>query len=88
VNDPHSLSLWTDVNGIRYQSGNSKSMKFSVEELVSYVSQFTTLQPGDVISSGTPAGVGSQQKPPRYLRPGDVVEAGISGLGKQTRRVI
>jgi 2-keto-4-pentenoate hydratase/2-oxohepta-3-ene-1,7-dioic acid hydratase in catechol pathway len=87
VNDPHSLSLWTDVNGIRYQSGNSKSMKFSVEELVSYVSQFTTLQPGDVISSGTPAGVGSQQKPPRYLRPGDV-EAGISGLGKQTRRVI
>ena len=88
VKDPHDLSLWTDVNGIRYQVGNSRSMRFSVEELVSYVSQFTTLEAGDVISSGTPAGVGSQQKPPRFLKSGDVVEVGISGLGKQTRRVV
>jgi 2-keto-4-pentenoate hydratase/2-oxohepta-3-ene-1,7-dioic acid hydratase in catechol pathway len=86
--NPDALDLWTDVNGIRYQAGNSCNMKFSVAEIVSYVSRFMTLVPGDVISSGTPAGVGSQQKPPRFLNPGDIVETGIAGLGTQTRRVV
>jgi 2-keto-4-pentenoate hydratase/2-oxohepta-3-ene-1,7-dioic acid hydratase in catechol pathway len=88
VKDPQDLSMWADVNGVRYQSGNSKCMNFSVSELVAYVSRFTTLLPGDVISSGTPAGVGSQQNPPLFLKSGDSIEVGISGLGKQTRRVV
>ncbi len=85
---PDSLDLWLAVNGERLQTGNTSDMVFGVRELVSYVSQFMTLLPGDVISTGTPAGVGLGFKPPRYLRAGDVVELGITGLGSSKQRVI
>jgi 2,4-didehydro-3-deoxy-L-rhamnonate hydrolase len=81
IPDPQTLALWLTVNGERKQTGNTSDMIFDVATLVSYISQFMTLLPGDVISTGTPAGVGLAQKPPRYLRDGDVVELGIDGLG-------
>lgn len=77
------LGLWLTVNGKKYQDGNTSNMVFNVPFLVSYISQFMTLLPGDVISTGTPAGVGLGFNPPIYLRPGDVVELGIDGLGTQ-----
>jgi 2,4-diketo-3-deoxy-L-fuconate hydrolase len=81
ITDPHALPLWLAVNGERLQDSTTSDMIFSVPALVSYLSHFMTLLPGDVISTGTPAGVGLGLKPPRYLAPGDVVELGIEGLG-------
>ena len=76
------------VNGVVKQSGSTRDMIYSVAELVSYISRFMSLQPGDVILTGTPAGVGLGQKPPVYLRAGDVVTASINGLGEQTHKVV
>jgi 2-keto-4-pentenoate hydratase/2-oxohepta-3-ene-1,7-dioic acid hydratase in catechol pathway len=81
IDDVQNLSLWLNVNGQQLQQGSTSDMIFGVREVVSYVSQFMTLLPGDVISTGTPAGVGMGCKPPRFLRPGDVCELGIDGLG-------
>jgi ureidoglycolate lyase len=83
VADPQNLHMWLKVNGENRQDGSSKTMIFGVATLVSYLSQFMSLEPGDVISTGTPPGVGMGMKPPVYLRPGDVVELGIEGLGEQ-----
>ena len=83
IADPQGLRLWTTVNGERRQDGNTRHMVFPVRELVAYVSCFMSLQPGDLISTGTPAGVGHGARPPRYLQPGDVVEMGIDHLGVQ-----
>lgn len=88
VADPQNLSLWLEVNGHRYQSGNTRTMVFGVAQLVSYISRYMTLMPGDVISTGTPAGVGLGLKPPTYLKPGDVIELGIEGLGTQRQDVV
>ena len=87
VADPQDLAMWLAVNGHRYQDGNTRNMIFGVAELVSYISRYMTLQPGDIISTGTPAGVGLGMKPPVYLRPGDVIELGIDGLGRQRQQV-
>ena len=88
VGDVHDLSMWLTVNGERKQNGTTRDLVFGVPFLISYISQFMTLLPGDVISTGTPAGVGLGMKPPRYLKAGDVVELGIDGLGsaRQTLR--
>jgi 2-keto-4-pentenoate hydratase/2-oxohepta-3-ene-1,7-dioic acid hydratase in catechol pathway len=83
VVDPQDLSMWLEVNGKRFQNGSTKTMIFGVAHLVSYISRFMTLLPGDVISTGTPPGVGLGQKPPLFLKPGDVVRLGIQGLGEQ-----
>ena len=83
VKDVHTLSMWLKVNGTMMQNGNTDDMIFNVPHVVSYVSQFMTLLPGDVISTGTPSGVGLGFKPPVYLKAGDVVELGIEGLGTQ-----
>lgn len=88
VPDPNALHLWLSVNGERLQDSNTDDMIFNVPTLVSYISQFMTLLPGDVISTGTPAGVGLGLKPPRFLRPGDVVELGIEGLGEQRQTAV
>jgi len=88
VSDPQSLSLWLEVNGVRRQNGSTRDMVFGAVELVSYVSRFMSLQPGDIISTGTPAGVGMGLKPPKFLAVGDRVRLGIEGLGLQTQRVI
>ena len=88
VGDPQALEMWTAVNGETRQSGSTKDMIFGVARLVSYVSQFMSLRAGDLISTGTPAGVAHGMKPPRYLQPGDVVEMGITGLGTQKNRVV
>jgi len=87
VQDVGDLGLWLEVNGRRFQDGSTSTMIFSPDHLVSYCSQFMSLQPGDIISTGTPPGVGLGQKPPLYLAPGDVIELGISGLGTQ-RQVV
>jgi len=87
VGDPQNLSMWLDVNGKRYQNGNTKTMVFDVAFLVHYISQFMTLYPGDIISTGTPPGVGLGQKPPVYLKNGDVVRLGIEKLGEQQQTV-
>jgi len=87
VGDPHNLKIWLSVNGIQRQSSNTGDMIYKVSRLVSEVSQYMTLLPGDVIATGTPSGVGLGSKPPKYLRPGDVVELGIEKLGTQ-RQVI
>jgi 2-keto-4-pentenoate hydratase/2-oxohepta-3-ene-1,7-dioic acid hydratase in catechol pathway len=87
VGDPQALELWTSVNGERRQHGTTAKMIFPVAALVAYVSRFMSLQPGDLISTGTPAGVGHGFKPPRYLQPGDRVEMGITGLGVQRHRI-
>jgi 2-keto-4-pentenoate hydratase/2-oxohepta-3-ene-1,7-dioic acid hydratase in catechol pathway len=88
IADPHNLRLWLKVNGESKQDGNSSNLIFKIPFLISYLSNFMTLLPGDVISTGTPAGVGLGFKPPQYLKDGDVVELGIDGLGtqKQTAR--
>ena len=88
VADPQNLGMWLTVNGIRMQNGSTKTMVYGVAFLVSYLSQFMTLHPGDVISTGTPPGVGLGMKPPRFLKPGEVVELGITGLGQQRQDVI
>ncbi len=88
VGDPQTLEVWTTVNGETRQRGHTKDMIFSVRALVAYVSQFMSLRAGDLISTGTPAGVAHGMKPPRYLQPGDVVEMGITRLGAQKNRVL
>ena len=88
VGDPQSLEVWTTVNGEARQRGHTKDMIFSVRALVAYVSQFMSLRAGDLISTGTPAGVAHGMKPPRYLQPGDVVEMGITRLGAQKNRIV
>jgi len=88
VPDPQSLKLWLDVDGHRYQNGSTSTMVFGVAHLVGYLSRFMSLQPGDIISTGTPPGVGLGQKPPTYLRAGNVLMLGIEGLGQQRQLVV
>jgi len=88
IEDPHALPLWLSVNGTRRQDSSTREMVFQVPALVSYLSRFMTLLPGDVVSTGTPPGVGLGFKPPVYLKEGDVVELGIEGLGRQRQRVV
>lgn len=88
IADVQDLDMWLDVDGERRQTGNTSTMIFGVAELVSYLSQFMTLEPGDVISSGTPPGVGLGMKPPTFLREGQVVRLGISGLGEQRQTMV
>ena len=85
VPDPQDLAMWLEVDGHRYQNGSTRTMVYQVPFLISYLSQFVSLQAGDVISTGTPPGVGMGQKPPRYLRPGQTMRLGIEGLGEQTQ---
>lgn len=87
IPDPGNLKMWLEVDGKRYQDGSTATMVFGVAELVSYCSTFMTLLPGDVITTGTPPGVGMGQKPPVYLRGGEVMRLGIEGLGEQTQKV-
>jgi len=88
VGDPQNLSMWLDVNGERKQTGTTATMVFTVAHIVSYVSRFMTLEPGDVITTGTPPGVGMGMKPPQYLKAGDVVTLGIEKLGEQRQDVV
>ena len=88
VPDPQNLRLWLEVDGRRYQDGSTRTMVFGVAHLVSYLSRFMSLQPGDVISTGTPPGVGLGQKPPVYLAAGQTIQLGIEGLGVQRQRVV
>jgi len=87
VPDPQRLALWLEVDGLRYQDGSTTTMVYQVPFLISYLSQFMSLQPGDVISTGTPPGVGMGQKPPVFLRAGQTMHLGVQGLGIQTQRV-
>lgn len=87
IANPQKLNMWLDLNGQRMQTGNTKTMIFSVAKIVSYTSQFMTLLPGDVITTGTPPGVGMGFKPPRFLKKGDVMTLGIEGLGEQQQVV-
>jgi 2-keto-4-pentenoate hydratase/2-oxohepta-3-ene-1,7-dioic acid hydratase in catechol pathway len=88
VPDPQALDMWLDLNGEPMQRGNTRTMVFGVAQLVSYVSQFMTLLPGDIITTGTPPGVGMGKKPQRYLKAGDRMTLGIAGLGEQRQRVV
>ena len=88
IPDPHNLNLWLKVNGETLQSSNTSDLVFKIPFLVSYISQFMSLVPGDIISTGTPSGVGLGLKPPRYLKPGDIVELGVDGLGTAKQNVI
>lgn len=88
IPDPHDLRLWLRLNGSLVQEGNTKDFIFDIPHLVSYLSQYMTLLPGDVISTGTPAGVGSSFDPPRYLKTNDVIECGIEGLGNAMQLVV
>ena len=88
IRDPQNLDMWLDVNGERMQTGSTKTMIFGVAHLVSYVSRFITVLPGDIITTGTPPGVGMGKKPPRYLKPGEVMTLGIGGLGEQRQTCV
>ncbi|HEV2000535.1 MAG TPA: fumarylacetoacetate hydrolase family protein [Xanthobacteraceae bacterium] len=88
VKNPQNLDMWLDVNGERRQSGNTRTMIFSAAHIVWYCSQFFTLEPGDIITTGTPPGVGLGMKPPQFLKAGDTVRLGIAGLGAQTQKVV
>lgn len=88
VPDPQNLKLWLEVDGHRYQNGSTSTMVFSVAYLVSYLSRYMSLQPGDIISTGTPPGVGLGQKPPLYLREGNIITLGVEGLGEQRQTVV
>ncbi|MBB3330984.1 2,4-diketo-3-deoxy-L-fuconate hydrolase [Halomonas campaniensis] len=88
IADPHELDLWLEVDGHRYQDGNTRTMVYRIPFLISYLSRFMSLQPGDVISTGTPPGVGMGQQPPTYLRPGQRMRLGIAGLGEQHQAVV
>jgi len=88
IHDPQELDVWLEVNGARVQSGNTNTMIFNVKTIVSYVSHFMTLEPGDLIATGTPPGVGMGMKPPKFLKPGDEMKVGIKGLGVQTQNVV
>lgn len=88
VPDPHNLDLWLELDGKRVQNGNTRTMVFNVPYLVSYLSRFMSLRPGDIISTGTPPGVGHGMKPPVYLREGHVVRLGVQGLGEQRQKMV
>jgi 2-keto-4-pentenoate hydratase/2-oxohepta-3-ene-1,7-dioic acid hydratase in catechol pathway len=88
IKDPQKLDMWLDVNGERKQTGNTRTMIFGVAHIVWYCSQFFVMEPGDVIVTGTPPGVGLGMKPPQFLKAGDVVRLGIAGLGEQTQKVV
>jgi 2-keto-4-pentenoate hydratase/2-oxohepta-3-ene-1,7-dioic acid hydratase in catechol pathway len=88
VPDPQDLAMFCEIDGKRYQDGSTRTMIFGVQKLVSYVSQFITLHPGDVITTGTPPGVGMGQKPPLYLKAGQTIHLGIAGLGEQTQKTV
>jgi 2,4-diketo-3-deoxy-L-fuconate hydrolase len=88
VGDVQNLDMWLDVNGKRMQTGNTRTMIFSIAKLVSDVSQYMTLMPGDVVTTGTPPGVGLGMKPPQFMHPGDVVTLGIQGLGEQRQKIV
>jgi 2,4-diketo-3-deoxy-L-fuconate hydrolase len=88
IPNPQNLKMWLDVNGERQQTGTTATMVFNVRKIVSYVSHYMTLLPGDVIITGTPPGVGSAKKPPRFLNPGDVVTLGVEGLGEQRQQIV
>jgi 2-keto-4-pentenoate hydratase/2-oxohepta-3-ene-1,7-dioic acid hydratase in catechol pathway len=89
VPDPQALDLWLELDGVRRQDGNTKNMIFSVKTIISYLSQFMTLTPGDIIMTGTPAGVGLGQKPaPFFLKPGQEMKLGVVGLGVQTQTTV
>jgi 2,4-didehydro-3-deoxy-L-rhamnonate hydrolase len=88
VPDPHALALWLEVDGQRYQDGSTRTMVYQIPFLISYLSRFMSLQPGDVISTGTPPGVGMGQTPPVYLRSGQRMRLGIEGIGEQSQRVV
>lgn len=88
VGDPQNLDMWLDLNGRRVQTGNSRTMIFGVAQLISYCSRFMTLMPGDIITTGTPPGVGMGMKPPLYLKAGDFMRLGIEKLGQQAQRVV
>jgi 2,4-didehydro-3-deoxy-L-rhamnonate hydrolase len=88
VPDPQQLAMWLDLNGQRMQTGSTRTMIFSVAKLISYVSEFMTLMPGDVLTTGTPPGVGMGRKPPLFLKAGDEMRLGIEGLGEQRQRVV
>ena len=88
ISDPQDLHMWLEVDGKRFQDGSTRTMIFGVAHLVSYISQFMSLQPGDVISTGTPPGVGLGQKPPLYLTPGQTMRLGIQGLGEQRQTTV
>ena len=88
VDDPQNLKLWLDVNGKNMQNGNTNTMVYGVNFLISYLSQFMSLQPGDIISTGTPPGVGMGMNPQVFLKPGDVMKLGIESLGEQTQKTI
>jgi len=88
VPDPQALDLWLEVDGHRFQSGNTRTMIFGAAHLVSYISQFMSLRAGDVIATGTPPGVGMGRRPPQYLKPGQTMRVGISGLGIQTQHTV
>ena len=88
INDPHNLAMWLNVNGDSMQSGNTKTMIFNIPEIISYLSSFVTLHPGDVVTTGTPPGVGMGMKPEAiFLKPGDEMHLGIDGLGEQKQKV-
>ena len=88
ITDPQNLKLWQEVDGHRYQDGSTQEMIFNVQHLISYLSEFMTLHPGDVISTGTPPGVGLGQKPPIFLQPGQTLRLGVEGLGEQQLRTV
>jgi ureidoglycolate lyase/2,4-diketo-3-deoxy-L-fuconate hydrolase len=88
VPDPQALDLWCEVSGQMMQKGSTKNMIFKCAHIVSYISHFMTLMPGDIIPTGTPAGVGLGMKPPRYLKPGDTMRLGVAGLGEQRQKVV
>ncbi len=88
VKDPQKLHMWLDLNGKRVQNGSTSTMVFGVAHIVAYLSQFFTLMPGDIITTGTPPGVGMGMKPQRFLKPGDVMKLGIEGLGDQMQKVV
>jgi 2-keto-4-pentenoate hydratase/2-oxohepta-3-ene-1,7-dioic acid hydratase in catechol pathway len=88
VPNPGALKLWTEVNGTRHQNGTTANLIFGVDHIVHYVSQFMTLMPGDVIATGTPAGVGLGMKPPKFLKPGDRMRLSVEGLGEQNQRLV
>ena len=88
IADPQNLKLWTEVNGVRRQNGSTQTMIFDVRILVSYISHFMTLMPGDIIATGTPPGVALGMKPPQYLNPGDTLRLSVEGLGEQNNRLV
>jgi 2,4-didehydro-3-deoxy-L-rhamnonate hydrolase len=88
VSDAGKLALWTEVNGRRVQNSNTSDLIFGIDHIVSYLSHFMTLMPGDVIATGTPSGVGLGMKPPQFLKPGDRMRLSVEGLGEQNQRLV